>query len=922
MNFNKITKTIYVLTICTTLAGCLQPSTPQESSQKSGENTFQRTSNTITDMTINVGATLDLTIEATDSEQGQLNYRADNLPNWATLNKTTGALSGTPTASSTGTYTNIKLYVDDSDKTNLITYGPLTITVEAAPLTIKEDSLPPQLSNGLPNQPQSTGTVTTELRVITDEPASCRYSNTAGIAYNDMLSVFDNTGQTNHTTPVTSLSDGNSYTYYVRCNDKANNNNQTDYEINFSVLAPVAESAPLLSNGLPNQPQSAGTVTTDLRVITDKPASCRYSDTAGTAYDDMLSVFDNTGQTNHTTQVMSLHDGNSYTYFVRCNDAANNSNQTDYQINFSILSPVAEGTPWSYPAIPYTDWAYNPFTIELQKPSEWPSAPAADYYFVEPNNPLASDVATGDELSGEFGRFGYPERPRKSIPTNGWSSDIYRAGTVVWLKGGTYTSADFHSTWSPQFHGTQEQPIWFYGDPTDKPNLFGVEIKMYNSQHLIMDNIQWIGGNKHNSVLSLTRDRAGPTHHITLRNLRFENLNYIGGGGAIVGLVSSKSEGAAIHDIVVYKNTLKNNGGGFNWITKDGDHHGYKIDGAIDGNKAYRMWIIDNTALAGDSPDPIDGLYKSLSGNLVQVGDQNLKSGGVHHIYVAGNYQEFARQALGWTKRSHDVIISSNYCTDTHNLAGGNGQCYGHQYDASHNWWINNVGTRSSSGWMHTSNDAMDGPLFIVGNLFYGNRTSERNDNWRTCSGVSLYTQQGKHYIVNNMFDDNCHGVWAKTNRHDVTDELHIYNNIFTNHTGTIDATSKAISLEDTNGLKISIENNLFDSYSSDVTLNHDNIITLTELNNLPWASMNIEGDPLYIDRKASNYNILSGSATTDKGTRTYNSGAEDVYQQFINRYTNDPNYPGDPADYWPKDLSNKPRVTNDAIDIGPYEQN
>ncbi len=592
-----------------------------------------------------------------------------------------------------------------------------------------------------------------------------------------------------------------------------------------------------------------------------------------------------------------------------------------FSLSFHATSNV-QGNTWSYPAIPYTDWAYDPFTIQPTPAIAWPTAAGQNYYYVEPDHPSATDTIEQGELVGDFGRFGYPNRPRKSIPSNGWISDEFSAGTVIWLKGGTYNADNFRSNWSPQFHGTAEAPIWLYGDPTDKPVFNSVKLEIYNSSYLILDNLQWIGNNGANNVLSLTRDRPGPSHHITLKNLRFENLNWIGGGGAIVALNSRAGQtDAQLYDIVAYKNVFKNNGGGFDWSTVDNDHHAFKINGVLNDNAAYRIWIIENQALAGDTPDPIDGLVKSLSGNLVQVGDQVVSSGNNHHIYVAGNYQEFARQALGWTKKSSDVIFSSNHCTDTYNLIGGNGQCFGHQYElGDYNWWINNVATNSSVGWMHTANNDMTGPLFIIGNLFYGNTDSEASDFWRLCSGVTLFSQKGEHYFVNNVFDRSCHGIWAQTNGQTALDKLHIYNNIFSNISGEIDPTSRAISLSNTNGLQIFMENNLFASFDNDVELNNASMATIADLNSQSWASNNIQGDPLYVDQANANYDIGSNSPAIDAGTQNYTSGATDVYQQFIDRYTNDINYPGNPADYWPKDFLKQSRVNDGAIDIGAIE--
>jgi len=777
------------------------------------------------------------------------------------------------------------------------------------------DSIAPVISDSTPNQTLPINTMSTLLRLDTDERAACKYDLNAGTVYSSMSNSFSSrSGGTSHSIRVSELYNGGSFAYYVRCEDFAGNVNDVDHLIAFDVV----EGPPLLSK-MPNHPLPMGTTSTNFIVQTNEPGVCKYDVNANTAYSAMTGSFDTTDGINHSTLLTSLEASKSYLYYIRCEDTLGHISTRDHVVNFTVLSAVATDTPWSYVGIPYTDWAYNPFTIQPTVPTEWPAAPAQDYYYVEPDHPQASDTTEVGELTGTYGRFGYPDRPRVSIPKNSWIADVYTAGTVIWLKGGTH-----QYSWSPQFHGTPDNPIWFYGDPTDKPTFTNTYLRMYNSRYVILDNLQWIGGNTGNGAIGLTRDRAGPTHHITLRNLHFENLNWIGGGGAIISIVAGGDRGNEVHDVVAYKNTFKNNGGGFNWYEDDGDHHGYKIDGAAPtaGNKANRIWIIENRAVKGDFPDPTDGLFKSISGNLVQVGDQVELSGGSHHVYVAGNYQEFARQALGWTKRSHDVIFTSNDCTDTYNVAGGNGQCYGHQYAADHNWWINNVSTKSASGWMHTSNDAMDGKLFIIGNIFHGNNKSDRNDNWRTCSGASLYTQQGEHYFVNNVFDNSCYGIWAQTNRHRTVDRLHIYNNIFTNFSAVVDTRAKAIALEVTNGLQVFMENNLFGSYDGDVLVGGGpQLSLLSDLNNQPWAMNNIVGDPLYIDQTNANYNIGEGSAAVNVGTQTYGSGAEDVYQQFINRYTNDINYPGNPADYWPKDYLNQPRIVGGTIDIGAFER-
>ena len=60
----------------------------------------------------------------------------------------------------------------------------------------------------------------------------------------------------------------------------------------------------------------------------------------------MANTFSTTGTTSHSTTVSGLENGGSYTYYVRCEDAASNANPDDYPITFSVAeSLVLRGTP-------------------------------------------------------------------------------------------------------------------------------------------------------------------------------------------------------------------------------------------------------------------------------------------------------------------------------------------------------------------------------------------------------------------------------------------------------------------------------------------------------------------------------------------------------------------------------------------------
>ena len=55
------------------------------------------------------------------------------------------------------------------------------------------------------------------------------------MSYTSMPNTFTATGGTSHSTLLTGLADGQSYTRYVRCQDGAGNVTTSDYVVSFSV---------------------------------------------------------------------------------------------------------------------------------------------------------------------------------------------------------------------------------------------------------------------------------------------------------------------------------------------------------------------------------------------------------------------------------------------------------------------------------------------------------------------------------------------------------------------------------------------------------------------------------------------------------------------------------------------------------------
>jgi len=133
--------------------------------------------------------------------------------------------------------------------TQALTAAQVT-TEMSTPLAPVVDTTPPTLSGAQPTGTLAAGTTQTTLSLTTNENATCRYATAVGTAYGSMPNTFGTTGGTSHASVVSGLANGQSYTYYVRCQDTAGNANIGDLAIGFSVAAAetkgqtVSESAP------------------------------------------------------------------------------------------------------------------------------------------------------------------------------------------------------------------------------------------------------------------------------------------------------------------------------------------------------------------------------------------------------------------------------------------------------------------------------------------------------------------------------------------------------------------------------------------------------------------------------------------------------------------------------------------------------
>jgi hypothetical protein len=131
------------------------------------------------------------------------------------------------------------LIVFASDSQNPGYFKVFNANAQSVTYPYLSDTAPPVRSSGAPSG--TVTTVSTSISLMTDEPAVCRYSTTAG-AYG-IMNQFSVTGDIFHATSLSGLSNASTYRYYVKCADTLGNTNLDDYLITFTVYCMKADTA-------------------------------------------------------------------------------------------------------------------------------------------------------------------------------------------------------------------------------------------------------------------------------------------------------------------------------------------------------------------------------------------------------------------------------------------------------------------------------------------------------------------------------------------------------------------------------------------------------------------------------------------------------------------------------------------------------
>lgn len=265
----------------------------------------------------------------------------------------------------------------------------------------------------------------------------------------------------------------------------------------------------------------------------------------------------------------------------------------------------------------------DPLTIVTpSQPGGWPANEVSNYYYIDNTHGSAVDVGN---------TFGYPNRPRLTIPTT------LSAGAYVEIAGGPYTANQLIIT----ANGTVDNPVWIIGDTGNRPIIRKETI--LKGQYIFLEGIKYDTNEK---GLSLRSHNGSTLNHVCVRDCEFAGPGTsLGTNFASCIAIYGPSSSNRFTDIVIYNNLIHDFGDDDS-LTEN-DYHGVEIP-----TNADRVWVLGNT------------IY-NMGGDSVQVGIATTATANyVRKVFVADNdcYGNF-ENAID-IKKAYDVVISSNLLHD------------------------------------------------------------------------------------------------------------------------------------------------------------------------------------------------------------------------------------------------------------------
>lgn len=207
-------------------------------------------------------------------------------------------------------------------------------------------------TNGYSITPAITPYKSITFGIKTDELAQCKINDNHTLNYKDMLPNYftDPLYKKEHNITLL-LPDGQTYNYYVRCQDAAGNSNLVEYVISLQTQKGPDLTPPIiLGTSIANNAYIANYINqTPLTIYVNEPANCKW-DQQDKIYEQMsnLSICQDEYNTDALytnsyeclTVLTNIKPNQNNNYYFRCKDLSNNTNQQSYVLTLKGTLPL------------------------------------------------------------------------------------------------------------------------------------------------------------------------------------------------------------------------------------------------------------------------------------------------------------------------------------------------------------------------------------------------------------------------------------------------------------------------------------------------------------------------------------------------------------------------------------------------------
>lgn len=221
-----------------------------------------------------------------------------------------------------------------------LTDTQLQAIADVLKVTPPADTTAPVISMLLPSGTQPSTTQSVTLQLMTNESASCRYSN-QDQSFDQMGEVLTASGGGLSHSKVVAVQMDTNYRFFIRCQDASQNKNLSSSIISFYIDKVADITAPVISSINPSSDLPAGTKSANLSLATNESSTCRYSTNTNANYEQMMAM-SSSGGILHSVSLNNLIDGATYSYYFYCKDSAGNQSQKA-QTSFKVAVPNLDG---------------------------------------------------------------------------------------------------------------------------------------------------------------------------------------------------------------------------------------------------------------------------------------------------------------------------------------------------------------------------------------------------------------------------------------------------------------------------------------------------------------------------------------------------------------------------------------------------